>query len=307
MTIRPYTREDLPAIVELRNQEFPDFEFEASDIENDLRTLEDRFKPHFWLAEEDGVLVGTLELQHDIGSFHEQKWNISVIVKPEFRQRGYGSELLSFAKSQCPNLLEWVTIVRETCPEALTFAEKNGFVEDRRLFVSELDVSAIDLPEYVQSQGEITFHTLAERSDDVIWQSWYETFNEVRHDIPRRSPPTPIPFDIFLEHHIRGEILAPDYSVYALENGRVVGFANCFRSVRENSLDQGLTAVARSHRGTGLAQTLKKNQIHLAKKAGITRICTDNDSTNAPMLAINRGLGFQPQPSLIMLAKTFEN
>jgi GNAT superfamily N-acetyltransferase len=52
----------------------------------------------------------------------------------------------------------------------------------------------------------------------------------------------------------------------------------------------------RDFRGHGLAQALKLQTILLAKKEGMRYIRTNNDSNNAPMLAINRKLGYQPEP-----------
>ena len=59
--------------------------------------------------------------------------------------------------------------------------------------------------------------------------------------------------------------------------------------------------VLREFRGRGLAQALKWQTVLLAKKEGMRYIRTNNDSQNAPMLAINRKLGYQPEPGLYRL------
>jgi len=49
-------------------------------------------------------------------------------------------------------------------------------------------------------------------------------------------------------------------------------------------------------RGRGIALALKLLAIACARRYGVTYISTNNDSENAPMLAINRTLGYQPEP-----------
>ena len=55
-----------------------------------------------------------------------------------------------------------------------------------------------------------------------------------------------------------------------------------------------LTATRREYRGRGLARLLKSHSLHRAAEAGATRAITDNDETNAPMLAVNTALGYRP-------------
>lgn len=65
-----------------------------------------------------------------------------------------------------------------------------------------------------------------------------------------------------------------------------------------------VTGVDRAHRGHGVAQALKLLAIRCARRYGAIYIRTHNDSENAPILAINRKLGYQPQPGLYQYALT---
>ncbi|HKV82923.1 MAG TPA: hypothetical protein VJN88_00100, partial [Ktedonobacterales bacterium] len=49
-------------------------------------------------------------------------------------------------------------------------------------------------------------------------------------------------------------------------------------------------------RGRGIATALKVLAIRAARARDAAMIRTNNDSQNAPMLAINRALGYQPEP-----------
>ena len=59
-----------------------------------------------------------------------------------------------------------------------------------------------------------------------------------------------------------------------------------------------LTGVDRAYRGRKIAQALKLQTILYAKACGADSIATQNDSVNAPMLAINRKLGYVRQEGL---------
>ena len=66
-----------------------------------------------------------------------------------------------------------------------------------------------------------------------------------------------------------------------------------------------LTAVLPKHRGQGIARALKIAGIVAAKAQGFEAIRTDNDTRNAPMLAINDSLGFRRLPAMVTLEKRY--
>ena len=79
-----------------------------------------------------------------------------------------------------------------------------------------------------------------------------------------------------------------------LVDGRLVGASMfCTDRARGRAMNIG-TGVLREHRNRGLATLMKRCGLARAAKAGITRAITQNDDSNAPMLAINRRLGYEP-------------
>jgi len=68
-------------------------------------------------------------------------------------------------------------------------------------------------------------------------------------------------------------------------------------------LNQDDTGVTREYRGRGIATALKLKVIEFGKKNGYRTIKTWNDSSNAPMLAVNTKLGFKRQVGWIMVEK----
>lgn len=64
-----------------------------------------------------------------------------------------------------------------------------------------------------------------------------------------------------------------------------------------------LTGVHLDYRGRGLALAVNIKAIDYVTKRGGTRVRTDNDSTNARMLAVNQRIGFKSRPGVFRLVK----
>jgi GNAT superfamily N-acetyltransferase len=65
-----------------------------------------------------------------------------------------------------------------------------------------------------------------------------------------------------------------------------------------------MTGTLREYRRRGLARLVKLAAIRWAAENGITALHTDNDSTNADMLALNEHLGYRPTATGTTFAKT---
>ena len=90
----------------------------------------------------------------------------------------------------------------------------------------------------------------------------------------------------------------PDYdydvSTVAVVDGRPVSMSMLLVDVDACRAVSGFAATYREYRGRGLAGLCKHHTLAKAADAGITHAVTGNDETNAPMLAINRRLGYRP-------------
>lgn len=72
---------------------------------------------------------------------------------------------------------------------------------------------------------------------------------------------------------------------------------------KSNSMYNAFTGVDRAYREHHIALALKLQAIRVACAYNATSIRTDNDSENAPMLAINRKLGYQQEPGIYEMLK----
>ena len=86
----------------------------------------------------------------------------------------------------------------------------------------------------------------------------------------------------------------------ALEADRVVGYGSLFRiRTRPDDADHGATGVLRSERGRGIGGAIKRAQVAHAHAHGLRRMITDNAAENAPILHLNRTLGYAPLPAVV--------
>ena len=85
-----------------------------------------------------------------------------------------------------------------------------------------------------------------------------------------------------------------------LQSGKPVALSWLKGDRRVGKYAVEFTATALEWRGRGLAKLAKLAALHQAAQAGIRWVGTGNDDDNAPMLAINRKLGHQPLPDLVI-------
>jgi RimJ/RimL family protein N-acetyltransferase len=116
---------------------------------------------------------------------------------------------------------------------------------------------------------------------------------EATRDIPATEPMNVMPYEDWRQHVLEHPLFAPEGSFIAMVDG--VAAAVSLILVDDNGRATSMfTGTRREYRGRGLALAAKLASIEWASGHGVTRLFTTNDERNAPMLAINRRLGFEP-------------
>lgn len=115
-----------------------------------------------------------------------------------------------------------------------------------------------------------------------------------------------------VEGHLRRDAeLRPDLVLRryaAVLEGRVVGVGG-FSQLEWAFHPHRFVASANVHpgaQGRGAGAALKMRALEHTRTVGIAEVRTDNDSRNAPMLAVNAKLGFERDPAWIALRKTIQ-
>ncbi|MEO8973639.1 MAG: GNAT family N-acetyltransferase [Ktedonobacteraceae bacterium] len=308
--LRPLIPEtDFPRFAELLNTVEP--ETITSQVLHDWLESEpaDRIRRRITAVDERGYVVGFSDVGRDSWMEAGRFW-LSVIVDAAWQRQGTGSRLfedaLQCVQEQNATLLE--TEVRDHLPTSLRFAEQHGFTIDRYLYESTLDVTTFDerpfsgAIEAVEAQG-IRFHTLADMGDTLEAQrNLYEINRRYAFDVPGREQ-TFAPFERFRKQVFAAIWYRADGQIVALDGDRWVGMSAVGYFEEANFMINMMTGVEPSYRGRGIAFALKLLTIRCARRYGAAYIRTSNDSANAPILAINRKLGYQPQPGKYLMLR----
>lgn len=259
-------------------------------------------RPQFLIAEMDGQMVGAAEFNREFGSYHPQKWSVGVSVLPDFRKAGVGGDLMTLLLET----IEAQQAISATCragdddPESIQFLEKRGFQEIKRDFESELELASVS-SEILDGSVDCpaTIRPMNEVDSPEFRHAFHQAFEAIRVDTPRTDPPTPMEFEYFLEMVVDEPDFLHEGTRIAFIDGEVVGFTGLFKMEQEGGLFQWLTGVRREHRGKKVAKALKLDALRWAVANGYKTIRTDNDTRNAPMLAINDQIGFKRLPGMI--------
>ena len=234
-------------------------------------------------------------------------WYVKVIVDPAYRRQGLGGQLyqaaLALARQQ-PGASHLQTQVREDCPDGMRFAQKRGFQIERHAFTSILDLQTFNeaaCAAILERVKAFRFFSLAEAG--LTFENkrrLYEVNRASGLDNPGSSGVFE-DFDSFCLNVFEASWFRADTQILAADGEYWVGLSAISVDNERGVSYNAFTGVLRAYRGRGLAQALKLHTIMLARRLGMRYIRTDNDSQNAPMLAINRKLGYQPESGIYRL------
>jgi GNAT superfamily N-acetyltransferase len=241
-----------------------------------------------------GAAVVAIEPQREIPYVH--LW-----VDPAHRRRGAGSELYAAVSAWAGerSRTELKVRVRDDDSESLAFAQKRGFVEEKREAGLMLDLTAIE-PPLVKPPDGVELVTWAERPGLI--RGIYEVVLEALPDIPGEEEYEVEPFEDWLEHDMRGQGDKPEATFVAVSADEVVGYAKVSLTEAQPAIAyHDLTAVKRAWRGRGIARALKAVQIAWAKENGYEELRTRNEQRNEPIRRLNERFGYRPAPGRIYL------
>ncbi|MFB9991851.1 GNAT family N-acetyltransferase [Deinococcus oregonensis] len=277
-------------------------------------------------AEVGSGVVGLGILFQNPGMYHPQRFGLELAVRPEQQGQGVGAALWRGLLGQLRGwqALSVRTLAREDHPLASHFLTRRGFVPGKRFFTSALSLNRAHLDEtpFVPTEARLTalgvrvrsLAELREAGTPDLPRRLHALMSEVRQDVPRSEPATPLTFEVFEEAVLNDPGLLPGaYLIAEAPGGQWIGQSTLFRSEASLDLLTGLTGVTRDWRGQGVATVLKLHIVRVARALaaateaeGEVFLRTDNASDNVPMLAINDRFGFVRDPASISWGLEFE-
>ena len=244
------------------------------------------------LARLDGVAVGSA-----VGAISAQRAGSRLHTRHRARRASPARRwvcvvqaISAWAAGQ--GLSELEVPVLDNDPESLAFAQRRGFVEERRELGVVLHLDEI-APPAVEPPDGVEIVTWAERPE--LARGIYEVALEALPDIPGSEDDEVEPFEDWLAHDMQGSGDRPEATFVAVAGEEVVGWAKfSLTAAQPTTAHHDLSAVKRAWRGRGIAGALKAAQINWAIANGYTELHTRNEQRNEPIRRLNARLGYRP-------------
>ncbi len=276
----------------------------------DQRSLDELPLERFVL-EADGAICGYAQvIPH---GFVPPNWaGAGIMVHPDQRHKGYGQLLWQQLGERLTrhSLQGLETYIRDDDPVSRAWAEARGFEYYANRFASVLNLETFDETRFEGHPERMNASRTEIRSFAEIFQTeadWNNVLEFVADSLARTPDLQGNPRWSLAQvaHYVRDDSKTNAERIFlAIENGNWVGISVL-------TLDRGqtynfITAVNPSHRGRGIALALKLTAIKTAKALGYAQMRTNNLSINAPMLEVNRKLGFENLPGRWLLRLKLE-
>lgn len=244
------------------------------------------------VAEEEGRITGCVRAGLFADSSDPEAAFANVAVRAADRRRGAGSALLAAAEEHLTGIgatafYAWA----QDGPDVHGFATRRGYRPGRHASFLRLDLRTGPPPPRPTLPDGVRLERAALWANDP--RPLYEADVECFRDEPGDIPADGISFADWRAVTWDRPDFDLDLSTVALVDGEVAALV----IVQTDGADRywsGGTGVRPAHRGHGLAKAAKAHSLRLARALGFHEAFTSNDVANVAMLAVNRGLGYQP-------------
>jgi GNAT superfamily N-acetyltransferase len=250
------------------------------------RAIPERARMLSRVAEVDGDIVGAVEARLEFFGSGDTAY-LSVWVRPSHQNRGIGSALYDLGFEHVQSLgARQATSLFEESEAAVEFARQRGWREARAETLALLD------PQTVSERPDPTVDVRPARELDP--RELHRVDEETTRDMPAFEVVEEIRYEDWCNFVWDNPLFTRDGSFGALVDHHVASISLLIANTDVGRGMNMFTGTSREHRGRGLARAVKLATTNWAAANGVTQIVTMNDETNAPMLALNRRLGYVP-------------
>jgi GNAT superfamily N-acetyltransferase len=245
----------------------------------------------YWRAELGDDLVGWAFAGRDTFAPTETMGFAGLVVHPDHRRRGIGAALWDVASAHLDEAgVRRIVVHSRADVDSMAFARARGFSHEATDTTSAVDPRTLgDAPEPPAGIVVSPHSAFADDPEPV-----FEADRASAQDEPGPSDYSGMTYADWRRLIWDMPDCDHDLGVAVVASGVVVGTAFLYADPETGRALNAGTGVIREFRGRGLAVLMKRHSLARAAAAGITKVITQNDDTNAPMLAINAKLGYRP-------------
>lgn len=305
--IREVRDADVPAVRRLLYDVVPEAQAGTEEaIRHWFASQPERARFLGMVAEDGGRIVGWSDVALEWHTSVEAAAEVWVLVHSDHRRRGIGSELAAAADEHLDRIgaRHAETYARGT--EGQAFAERRGYELARREIFSSVDPLSVDRAELQTLEAKkategFRIGPLAELRERP--EEFHALDAAVTVDVPAAYPEDDLRYDEWLV----GTYAAPDLDwegsrvVFAGDQPVAMTLLRVDAEIRRAHND--MTGTLPEFRGRGLARLAKLSALVWAAEHGFEEVATSNDASNAPILAVNRRLGYRPRATWAALTK----
>jgi GNAT superfamily N-acetyltransferase len=285
---------DAEAITRITREANPLAVINAESFAHRLRSIPETSKLQTWVAEANGSVIAVASAFLSLFAPGSGDAAVHVAVAANHRRGGVGSNLFERALAHVRELeAKRVLTHFHANDDGIAFAARRGFVEVRSETEAVLD------PRTVTERTDADARPMTEVDPHLA----YEIDIESTYDMPSTEEFEGMSYDEWVEHVLDYPLFTPEASFVVFDGGEAaaVSLLNVDRETgRATSM---FTGTRRAFRGRGLALAAKLASIEWATANGVTSMHTYNDETNAPMLAVNKRLGYVPAGRQVEMLK----
>lgn len=288
-TLRDADLGDLPVAAVLRAANEPDRIITEEGMRLWMSDLPERAALTTWLAESHGQPVGWAMVMRAWHQSDDGVGSVDVVVDPGHQHAGIGTALAELVERRCAELgFHTVRATSLDVPSARALATRHDFRAAHATTTSSVDPRTVT-PEPVPA--DVRLVAFGEVDDP---RPVFELDLEVSGDMPGDETFDAMTLEAWAARFWHTAMTDDECSLVAYVGDEPAGLTMLRVDRRSGRAHNNITGVRRAYRGRGLARLLKSHSLHRAGQLGATVAATDNDETNAPMLAVNRALGYRP-------------
>ena len=317
LEFRPATLDDAGIVAELQMRRDPDDVSDPVLLRYWWQMGDEMQKVMRQVAVHDGAAVAFVAGVHEHWSSEEKRFGIvRALLRDDVWKEDAYNELLGVGERwlRQEGAATAVVRLRGDFARDLAALERAGYREDRRMRISELDLTANrgrlmatreTTRRRMKEQG-VVLHPLSADPDPEKFRKLYEMSIESEKDIPTTVPWRVLDLAEWKRFWFDDPAIREDRYWIAREGDAIVG-----TSVLEYPVVRGMpwtayTGTSRSVRGRGIARALKYESIGQAIELGMDRVRTNNDVDNPPILRINEEMGYRLIAPVIELHRSLE-